>query len=254
MTAVTDRFEALEASAARLATLAQGLTPEQLSSQSYPKKWSISDVLSHLGSGAVIMRRGVDAAVTGQPVEDDFNQTVWDEWNAKSSADRAAEVSVVDRALIDRVAALSEDERDSFKLPLGPFELDLATAVGLRLNEHVLHTWDIDVAFDPSATLPSDAAQVVIDNLAMIIGWAGKTDGSEREIVIKTTAPDRTFTLKGGAERLSLEPAAETTAAGVEMPAEAFIRLVYGRLDPDHTPDGIESPELDELRRMFPGF
>ncbi len=30
--------------------------------------------------------------------------------------------------------------------------------------------------------------------------------------------------------------------------------LVYGRLDPDHTPAGIEGPVLDELRVMFPGF
>ncbi len=188
------------------------------------------------------------------PVEDGFNQSVWDEWNAKSAADRAVEVLVADRALLDRIAALSDDERATSKFSLGPFELDLATYLGLRLNEHVLHTWDIDVAQRPTATLPTDAAEVVIDNLAMIIGWAGKTDGAEREIVIKTTAPSRTYSLKGGAERLSLEPAGDGAAAAVEIPAEAFIRLVYGRLDPDHTPAGVESPELDELRTMFPGF
>ena len=87
MTAATDRLGALDASASRLATLTQALTPEQLDSQSYPKKWTISDVLSHIGSGGVIMRRGVDAAVSGEAVEDGFNQSVWDEWNAKSSAD-----------------------------------------------------------------------------------------------------------------------------------------------------------------------
>ena len=38
------------------------------------------------------------------------------------------------------------------------------------------------------------------------------------------------------------------------LPAEALVRLVYGRLDPDHTPsfDGDEA-DLDELRRAFPG-
>jgi uncharacterized protein (TIGR03083 family) len=254
MTEVADRFDALEASASRLASLAQGLTQEQLDSQSYPTKWSVSDVLSHLGSGAVIMRRGFDAAVSGDPIEDGFNQSVWDEWNAKSSADRASEVVVVDRALLDRVAALSDDERASFKLPLGPFELDLATAVGLRLNEHVLHTWDIDVALDPTATLPPDAVEVVVDNLAMIIGWAGKSDGAERDIVITTTAPSRSLVLKVGAERLSLEPAPDTAIADLDMPSEAFIRLIYGRLDPDHTPAGIEGPVLDQLRAMFPGL
>ncbi len=254
MTAVTDRLEALQASAARLATLTKGLTPDQLESQSYPKKWSISDVLSHIGSGAVIMRRGVDAAVSGQPVEDGFNQSVWDEWNAKSSADRATEVLVVDQALIDRLAGLSDAERAAFKFPLGPFELDLASAVGLRLNEHVLHTWDIDVAFDATKTLPDDASNVVIDNLAMIIGWAGKTDGAERDVVIRTSAPQRNLALKVGAERLALEAADDSASPAMEMPAESFIRLVYGRLDPDHTPAGVDGPELDPLRKLFPGF
>ena len=38
------------------------------------------------------------------------------------------------------------------------------------------------------------------------------------------------------------------------MPAEAFIRLVYGRLDPAHTPavDG-DAALLDQLRATFPG-
>src|SRR5258707_1070265 len=39
------------------------------------------------------------------------------------------------------------------------------------------------------------------------------------------------------------------------LPAEAFIRLVYGRLDPAHTPS-VETrrADLDELRQVFPGF
>ena len=161
---------------------------------------------------------------------------------------------VADRALLDRLEALTDEERAAFKFSLGPFELDLANTIGLRLNEHVLHTWDIDVAVDPTKTLPNDAVDVVIDNLAMIIGWAGKSDGNGGEIVIKTTDPSRTLSLKVG-ERLSLEPADESQPAAIEMPAEAFIRLVYGRLDPDHTPAGIEEGAvLDRLRAMFPGF
>jgi hypothetical protein len=41
----------------------------------------------------------------------------------------------------------------------------------------------------------------------------------------------------------------------VELPAEALLRLVYGRLDPDHTPaQVIGAGTLDELREVFPGF
>jgi len=38
------------------------------------------------------------------------------------------------------------------------------------------------------------------------------------------------------------------------LPAEAFIRLIYGRLDPEHTPElAIPDIDLDTLRRGFPG-
>jgi hypothetical protein len=39
------------------------------------------------------------------------------------------------------------------------------------------------------------------------------------------------------------------------LPTESFLRLVYGRLDPDHTPPlELTGPvTLDELRAVFPG-
>jgi hypothetical protein len=38
------------------------------------------------------------------------------------------------------------------------------------------------------------------------------------------------------------------------LPAEAFCRLVYGRLDPDHTPPfSGDAALLDALRSVFPG-
>ena len=40
------------------------------------------------------------------------------------------------------------------RFAMGPMELDLLTFLGMRLNEHSLHTWDVAVTFDASATLP----------------------------------------------------------------------------------------------------
>jgi MDMPI C-terminal domain len=42
----------------------------------------------------------------------------------------------------------------------------------------------------------------------------------------------------------------------VTMPAEALLRLAYGRLDPDHTPSSVsgDAGVLDKLRAIFPGF
>ena len=50
------------------------------------------------------------------------------------------------------------------------------------------------------------------------------------------------------------ESAGEEGRPELRLPAEALVRLVYGRLDPDHTPVAADSPSLDEVRGLFPGF
>ena len=152
------------------------------------------------------------------------------------------------------MASLTDAERDSFHYAFGPFQADLATFLGLRLNEHVLHSWDIDVAMHPTATLPPDAVAIVIDNLEMIAGFAGKSDGHERDLTVHTTEPSRAFTVKVDPERVALTVAEPAAPVDVELPSEAFVRLIYGRLDPDHSPPDIESPELEQLRGLFPGL
>ena len=49
----------------------------------------------------------------------------------------------------------------------------------------------------------------------------------------------------------------ESTDGTLDLPAEALLRLVYGRLDADHTPTlGLSARDvtLDDLRAIFPGF
>ncbi|MGH9020497.1 MAG: hypothetical protein ACRDV0_05700, partial [Acidimicrobiales bacterium] len=54
------------------------------------------------------------------------------------------------------------------------------------------------------------------------------------------------------AHEVELEPARDV-AAELTLPAEALCRLVYGRLDPAHTPPGVEGDALDFLRGVFGG-
>jgi hypothetical protein len=155
------------------------------------------------------------------------------------------------------VGALSGEERAA-RFRLGPLDLDLADLVGLRLNEHVLHTWDVEVAADPGATLPAGATALVVDNLAFIAGWTARPTGEARVVAVRTTDPGRAFTVTLTPDRAALAAAGDDSGAGaadLTLPAEAFVRLVYGRLDPDHTPavDAADPATLDELRRVFPG-
>jgi hypothetical protein len=50
-------------------------------------------------------------------------------------------------------------------MSMGPMEWGFTEFVGMRLNEHAFHTWDIEVVDDPEATLPAQVAALVVDNL-----------------------------------------------------------------------------------------
>ena len=98
---------ALETSATYLRDMVGDLDAVQLATQAYPTKWTIADVLSHIGSGAVIMRRRIEAELDHVPVPDGFNQSVWDEWNAKDALAKAAGALDADRQLLDQIGQLT---------------------------------------------------------------------------------------------------------------------------------------------------
>ena len=126
--------------------------------------------------------------------------------------------------------------------------------VGLRLNEHALHTWDIEVMLDASVGLPEDATALVIDNLSLIARFTGRPEGEERTIAIHTTGPGRDIALRLSTAGVEVGPGQPGPPPDLVLPAEAFCRLVYGRLDPDHTrPFRGDAALLDELRAVFPG-
>jgi uncharacterized protein (TIGR03083 family) len=248
-----DQLHALHASVERLRSIVESLEPSQLTDPAYPSEWTIADTLSHLGSGAVIMRATLDAVVSGTPVAEGFNQSVWDEWNAKTPADQAAGVVTADHALLERVGALTEDQQASIQFPFGPMTLGLPEALGMRLNEHALHTWDVEVMLDPAAVLSEQSSAVILGSLPMIARFAAKDDGVERNVTIRTSEPTQELALTSGADSVSLVPGAGTGAI-VDLPAESFVRLVYGRLDADHTPANVDAATIAALRPLFPGF
>jgi hypothetical protein len=89
----------------------------------------------------------------------------------------------------------------------------------------------------------------------MVAGFAGRPTGTERTLTVHTSAPDRQLEVALGGDAVVLSPGKPEALPDLEMPAESFIRLVYGRLDPAHTPAiGGSEADLDLLRRTFPGF
>ncbi len=248
-----DTLGALRASVERLHRLATGLDDAQLVGASYCREWSIADVLSHIGSGAVIGERGLRDGIAGSPAPDDFAPGVWDTWNAKTPRAKVDDGLVADRALLEAFEAVTEADRARATFSVGPLSLDFVQFAGMRLNEHVFHTWDVEVALDGTARLGESAVPVVVDNLGLIARFTAKPTGIEERLHIRTTDPARDATVVVKADAVELTDGA-TGQPDLVLPAEAWCRLVYGRLDPDHTPAFTGDPgALDSLRRVFPG-
>jgi uncharacterized protein (TIGR03083 family) len=251
---MASHIQALRSSAERVRELVAGLDDDQIVSSAYPTEWTIADVMSHLGSGAVITLRRLEDALAGEPTPDGFAPSVWDVWNAKSPRAKTDDALVADRSLVERIESLTDAETSGYQFSIGPMTFDFDGFIALRLNEHVLHTWDIAVTLDPVATLAPEAAALVVDNLELIGRFTAKPTGSTRTIVVRTTDPRRDFTIALTPDSVTFARSDGGGESDLELPAEAFARLVYGRLDPDHTPSFSGGPAaLDELRRVYPG-
>jgi uncharacterized protein (TIGR03083 family) len=244
---------ALRSSVSRLRDVVSRLGDADVTRRAYPAEWTIADVLSHLGSGAVITQRRLEDTLAGTPTPDDFAPGVWDEWNAKTPVAQRDDALAADAALLARLEAVTSEEAGRLTFAMGPMSLDFADFVGMRLNEHALHVWDVEVVDDPAATLPRQAAEIVVDNLSLIARFTGRPTGDSTTITVATTDPVRVFEVALEPDSVTFGPGSDTDSVDLELPAEAFVRLVYGRLDSEHTPPGDHGAALDVLRRVFPG-
>jgi uncharacterized protein (TIGR03083 family) len=247
-----------------LADLVSSMSPDDLTRPSGAAPWDISQVLSHLGSGAEIALATVGAALegAGNPGPE-FNRTVWARWDAiMTPTERAAGFLRTNEALVQRFEALDDTTRAQLRIDLGflPEPVDVATAAGLRLSEFAYHTWDIKVAFDPAAVLVPAATELLIDQLGVIIGFLGHADaldGRQATLVVQTTAPDRSFGLDVRHAVTLVDPPQQPDGV-LRAPGEAWLRLAAGRLAPQHTPPTVhltsDAITLDDLRQVFPGF
>jgi uncharacterized protein (TIGR03083 family) len=250
-------IEALRHSHDRLRTVAGPLGLGQLQRPSYAPAWSIAQVLSHLGSQAEVFSLLLDAGLTGQdpPGRDTFGP-IWQAWDAKSAQAQAGEALRADQAVTERFESLDAGQREQLRLKVFGMDLDTAGLARMRLGEHAIHTWDIAVVLDPAATVAPDAVALLIDALGQLVTRTAKPGGADRRWHVSTTTPVRHFTLAAGQSvTLAAAGGGHEGLPEVGMPAEALVRLVYGRLDPAHTPP-IETrrANLGELRQLFPGF
>jgi uncharacterized protein (TIGR03083 family) len=248
---------ALRNSRARLVETATPLTSEQVRERSYDTEWSIGQVLSHIATGSIFFKFILEAGLAGEPVPAiDVMRPIWDEWNAKSPEEQTRDGVEADGALLAAFEALDTQQRADWEIDMYGMHPDFAGLLTMRLSEHSVHTWDVVVALDPQAVLAPDAVDLLIDTLERLVARVGKPLDQQLVIGVETDAPSRNFVLTVDAEGATLEPLDARSDADrlLAIPAEAFVRLVYGRLDPEHTPPGADDPILEVLRTVFPGL
>jgi uncharacterized protein (TIGR03083 family) len=264
MTTHVDRtIAALRAQHDRLAELVAHSSEETLAARSGAQEWSVADVLSHLGSGAEIMRMPILAAIDGTPAPEGGMQPIWDRWNALSPRDQASQYVEHNARYVETVEALDAGQRGELLIDLGflPEPVPLEVALGMRLDEVALHAWDVQVATDPSAVVDGESAELLLELLGgpmgFLLGFLGKPDQLSQPVRLEVAG----YVLELGegvrlAPRDSADNVDEVTASW-NGPTEAFVRLLGGRLGAPYTPADVGvsgNVTLDDLRRVFPGF
>ena len=228
---------------------------EQLTAPSGASDWTVAQVFSHLGSGAEIALAGLRS----QPGPD-FNQHVWDRWNALTPEAQAAGWRKSDDALVSDLEAMTPEQRETLEINPGflPQPIPLASIAGLRLNEVAHHSWDIRVATDPAAGISPETATLLAEHLSgglsFLLGFIAKPDRIADPAVVEIAGTPYRIVI-GDDSRLTTVPSPAT--ATFTGPLEAALRLLAGRLGPSYTPAGVTvtgDVTLDDLRAVFPGF
>jgi uncharacterized protein (TIGR03083 family) len=256
MTDTSRWLRAVRNSHDRIALLLKPLGDNEVAAPSYATEWTIAQVASHLGSQAEIFALFLQAGLAGQPGPDgSVFAPIWDRWNALTPMQQVTESVTANEEFVTTLEHVPADQQQTFALSMFGTDLDLAGLAALRLGEHAVHTWDIAVALEPTARLAPDAVELLIDRIPQTAARVGKPAPGIDPVTIDISEPERRFQLTLSPD-VALAPDASVGSTGtLRLPAEALIRLVYGRLRPDTTPAEVaDDARLVQLREVFPGF
>jgi uncharacterized protein (TIGR03083 family) len=200
--------------------------------------WSVKDVAAHMAESNDRFYQVISAALRGE---------VAPEFTAPQRAERQAAVEagstdVIVEQLVGRGAACfdmlegatAEELARGVTVPAG--QLSLAQVAPQRLSECTLHSWDIRVAREPGATLDADAVPLLLDGAIASAGRLGSRGAPSARNA--TYAVDVTGS-GGGPVGVVVEQRAVRASRGaparpdatLRLSGEAFVRLVWGRLD-----------------------
>ncbi len=246
---------ALRASQDDFARLVGPMTAEQLAEPSY-HIWTIGEVVKHVGASSALFDAYLDAALAGSaPPGPDAFAPLMRAWNDRAVDQLKSDALTQSERLVRRYEAFTDEELAHLRLNFFGIEMDAAALTMFRLTELSVHVWDIAVSRQPSATIAQPAVDLMVDDAVSLLVSRREPGDREFRLGIETTSPRRRFTLSAVAGKMRLQADESHPLDGnLMIPAEALIRLVYHRLDPDHTPHVsiTGSVSLEDLRGLFP--
>lgn len=219
-------------------------------------EWNVAQVLSHLGSSSEI---AVSALRTGSP-DREAMAALWARWDAMAPDVQATQFVRAEEELVAALEALDDESLVTRRIDMGfmPAPVDVMTFLAFRLSEVGLHRWDVDVAFRPDATVATHLVPLLVNGIPPMAPMLARPNGARGTIKFELADLDRTMYLRLAGDRAGMtEGRGDEPDTVVRLPAESFVRLMNGRLRPEHTPSSVlvegQYP-LDEVRRFFPGY
>lgn len=254
------RLTAMHSVSRRLGSTVGGLSGEQLLSPSFADGWSLAQVLVHLGTGAQLCTAAVRRGLTGdltRPSREEIAD-VSEQWiSLRPTAQRDA-WQEAESGLLRLLDSLDAGVRASVTVPYFTGPVGFTDFTGYWLSEQSVHTWDVAVGLDGTATIPAPEVALLWDRIDMVASRSRDGDTltrlGPRQIAVELTDPERLLCLSLGSELHILPCEGAGPSGAVSGSAEAVLRLVYGRNRPQDGVSARDGVTLDDLRALFPGY
>jgi len=242
------------------------LPPGGWTEQSAASEWQVYQAVSHIGSQPAIHGGMIRAGLRGEtPMTQEDRLAIWGRFDAMAPDEVFPAFRANNDTFIALVDSFTEAELGSEMPWLGGADAPIASVLASRLNEQVLHVWDIKYARDKSVTLTAGAVPDLLDlNLTPgRLGGLVKVDQAP-QLVGKTIQ----FLLRDPRVAVALkvsEAGAEASFGKVadadltaELSCEGMVRLLWGRYDVAASLASgdlnLSDPSMaDALQRLLPG-
>jgi uncharacterized protein (TIGR03083 family) len=236
-----------------------------LTEQSACTNWQVYQVVAHISSQPEITAATLEAGLRGAPpMTDEQRRAVWARFDAMKPEEVPPAFRANNDAFFKLIDSLTDDELGK-TIPwiFGP--APMATVLASRLNEQALHAWDVKWARDKQATLTQAALPDLIQaNIPSRVGRLAKPDQAPtligKTINFVYSQPDGAVSFEIGKDGVQVTPGRSSSPdLTVDLPAEALIRLIWGRYDVGAGQRAgqirLSQPDLAApLQALFPGF